>query len=164
MTSFTRILCHSLVAVSLLGLGPLAVHAQLLPDRDADGMPDATDNCPYHANPGQADVDRSSRGDLCECGDQTGDGRVDVPALGAAVEGPSPAPMPERREPATASSTTSGTASIASCVRVSVITHEASPASCHECVPPSCRKCDGVAKHTSRLLAAATLRRSRGRS
>ena len=49
-----------------------------LADRDGDGIPDASDNCPYYANPNQSDVDQNGRGDLCECSDQNGDGRVDV--------------------------------------------------------------------------------------
>jgi thrombospondin type 3 repeat protein len=47
-------------------------------DRDGDGIPDGTDNCPYLANPDQRDTDLNGRGDACECGDQNGDGRVDV--------------------------------------------------------------------------------------
>jgi hypothetical protein len=47
-------------------------------DGDVDGTPDALDNCPFEPNPDQGDVDVNGIGDACECGDQTGDGRVDV--------------------------------------------------------------------------------------
>jgi uncharacterized repeat protein (TIGR03806 family) len=50
-------------------------------DSDADGASDDTDNCPYYANPDQGDADADLRGDLCECGDQNGDGRVNVTDL-----------------------------------------------------------------------------------
>lgn len=36
------------------------------PDADSDGIPDATDNCPDRANPGQADKDGNGTGDACE--------------------------------------------------------------------------------------------------
>ena len=35
-------------------------------DRDGDGIPDASDNCPDNANPGQGDGDRDGVGDACE--------------------------------------------------------------------------------------------------
>jgi uncharacterized repeat protein (TIGR01451 family) len=47
-------------------------------DRDGDGVSDTADNCPYHANPDQTESDANGRGNACECGDQTGDGTVDV--------------------------------------------------------------------------------------
>jgi hypothetical protein len=48
------------------------------PDRDGDGVPDASDVCPDQPDPAQLDVDANGRGNACECGDQTGDGVVDV--------------------------------------------------------------------------------------
>jgi hypothetical protein len=36
------------------------------PDGDADGVPDATDNCPSEPNPGQEDSDFDGQGDACE--------------------------------------------------------------------------------------------------
>lgn len=37
-------------------------------DRDADGVPDASDNCPDTANPGQADDDGDGIGNACDTG------------------------------------------------------------------------------------------------
>ena len=43
---------------------------ELLLDRDEDGIPDKSDNCPDTPNPDQADVDEDGVGDACEfaCG------------------------------------------------------------------------------------------------
>lgn len=68
-------------------IGPLATG---FPDRDADGIPDSADNCPFWANPTQTDTDGDHRGDACECGDQDGDGRngvSDIVAINAAIVG-----------------------------------------------------------------------------
>ena len=52
------------------------------PDLDGDGDPDACDNCPFVANPGQEDtggVDTAEPdgiGNACQCGDVTGNGIV----------------------------------------------------------------------------------------
>jgi len=54
-------------------------------DRDEDGVPDATDNCPNHANGNQANLDLDTAGDACDpaamnperCGDRGGDGTDD---------------------------------------------------------------------------------------
>ena len=70
----------------LLSLGFLIAVTALLPevahvqgaDSDGDGVPAATDNCAVWPNPGQSDVDGNGIGDACECGDQDGNGRVDV--------------------------------------------------------------------------------------
>jgi hypothetical protein len=56
-------------------------------DTDQDGIPNATDNCPFTANPDQNDGDGNGRGDACDhaCSDgidNDGDGRVDYPADG----------------------------------------------------------------------------------
>jgi hypothetical protein len=47
-------------------------------DRDGDAVPDLEDNCPVAPNPLQLNTDGNSLGDACECGDQTGDGWVNV--------------------------------------------------------------------------------------
>jgi hypothetical protein len=47
-------------------------------DGDGDGIPDAVDDCPYYASANRTDTDHNRRGDVCECGDQNLDGRVDV--------------------------------------------------------------------------------------
>ncbi len=46
------------------------------PDADADGVPDATDNCPNMVNAGQEDADQDGIGDACEP-DTDGDGVPD---------------------------------------------------------------------------------------
>ena len=42
------------------------VTATPLPDRDSDGVPDATDNCPDNWNPAQSDADGDHIGDMCD--------------------------------------------------------------------------------------------------
>lgn len=42
------------------------VVAPTVTDSDGDGVPDATDNCPNTANPGQADADGDGIGDACD--------------------------------------------------------------------------------------------------
>jgi hypothetical protein len=60
-------------------------------DRDCDGLADTADNCPYYASPNAADTDGDRRGDVCECGDQNGDGRnnvADLVAINVAIFNP----------------------------------------------------------------------------
>jgi hypothetical protein len=62
------------------------------PDTDGDAIEDPDDNCPAFANAAQSDVDANGIGDLCECGDQNGDGRVnvlDLIAINLAIFNPS---------------------------------------------------------------------------
>jgi hypothetical protein len=47
------------------GAGIMA--GELPPDTDGDGVPDSVDNCPYDANPDQADFDADGVGDACDC-------------------------------------------------------------------------------------------------
>ncbi len=46
------------------------------PDYDEDGIPDYKDNCVYHANEDQEDLDENERGDICE--DHDRDGVIDI--------------------------------------------------------------------------------------
>ena len=48
------------------------------PDTDGDGIPDTDDICSAWPNAGQEDTDQNGIGDVCECGDQTGDGVVSI--------------------------------------------------------------------------------------
>jgi hypothetical protein len=51
------------------------------PDGDGDGIADDGDNCPFYASADLADADGDGRGNVCECGDQNGDGRSTVSDL-----------------------------------------------------------------------------------
>jgi hypothetical protein len=60
-------------------------------DFDCDGIPNAVDVCPRFNAQDQTDTDGNGRGDLCECGDQSGDGTVnvdDILAVNAAIFNP----------------------------------------------------------------------------
>jgi hypothetical protein len=47
-------------------------------DRDSDFLGDSCDLCPDFAGAANRDRDANGIGDVCECGDQSGDGHVDV--------------------------------------------------------------------------------------
>jgi hypothetical protein len=60
-------------------------------DGDCDGIGDTVDNCPHHASDDLADADGDGRGDVCECGDQNGDGSntvSDLIAINVAIFNP----------------------------------------------------------------------------
>jgi hypothetical protein len=63
--------------------GPIAAFSALTSaaDTDGDGVADPIDVCPAFPNPDQSDRDGNGIGDVCECGDQNGDARVDVQDL-----------------------------------------------------------------------------------
>jgi hypothetical protein len=48
-----------------------------LPDTDSDGIPDASDNCPFVPNNSQTNSDPLPAGDACQCGDVNNDFKVD---------------------------------------------------------------------------------------
>src|SRR5262249_17194343 len=50
-------------------------------DSDGDGYIDPLDRCPAFPDPAQVDRDQNGIGDLCECGDQDGNGTLDVSDL-----------------------------------------------------------------------------------
>jgi hypothetical protein len=51
--------------------------SEFTPDQDNDGVPDATDNCPTVANPGQENNDGDAQGDACDPDDDN-DGVLDT--------------------------------------------------------------------------------------
>jgi hypothetical protein len=55
-------------------------------DADADGLPDAVDNCPAVANPPQRDADADGLGDACDDGDSDRDGVPDASDLCPAAD------------------------------------------------------------------------------
>ncbi len=57
------------------------------PDRESDGVPDATDNCPDAANPDQADRDRDRIGDVCDSSDASVPPEVGETVIARVVSG-----------------------------------------------------------------------------
>ncbi len=81
-TTFTS-LTGGPVMLSSAQLLAAANNVATFADRDGDGLPDVSDNCPDVANPGQEDTGgigvgspKDGIGDACQCGDVNGDGRV----------------------------------------------------------------------------------------
>jgi hypothetical protein len=65
-------------------------------DTDGDGIGDPTDRCPRFATADNTDTDGNGRGNACECGDQTRDGRVtvaDIVGINARIFTPNPPPL-----------------------------------------------------------------------
>jgi len=91
-----------LAAVLVLVLVALALCAPVASavgsDRDADGIPNASDNCAKQYNPDQKDLDGDGKGDVCDS-DRDGDGQLnaDDPCPDDALNGcvaPPPPPPP----------------------------------------------------------------------
>jgi acid phosphatase type 7 len=91
-----------LAAVLVLVLVALALCAPVASavgsDRDADGIRNASDNCPKNYNPDQKDLDGDGKGDVCDS-DRDGDGQLnaDDPCPDDALNGcvaPPPPPPP----------------------------------------------------------------------
>jgi len=55
-----------LVATAVITLGAAGARAQTIPDQDADGIADESDNCVFLANPSQIDSDGDGVGDGCD--------------------------------------------------------------------------------------------------
>jgi hypothetical protein len=65
--------------------------ASALPDADGDGWVNGLDLCPYFNSANLSDSDVNGIGNACECGDQNGDGTVnvqDIVAISAAIFDP----------------------------------------------------------------------------
>jgi len=80
-TAFPNLLMEPVINPSLsddLDLTPLLFRdIGWFPDRDLDHLADDHDNCPFIANPDQADNDHDGAGDLCDVDDDN-DGRPDL--------------------------------------------------------------------------------------
>jgi hypothetical protein len=70
-----------------------SVNVRVQRDTDGDGIPDATDKCPYLSSSDQTDTNVDGIGDVCQCGDLntpqgepqwSGDGHVSVSDISAA--------------------------------------------------------------------------------
>jgi hypothetical protein len=73
-------------AMKAMVLGSMLLLAAAEADTDGDGIPDAEDRCPAFASADQKDSDGDGIGDVCQCGDANGDGRVNVSDIVAAKE------------------------------------------------------------------------------
>lgn len=74
------------------GAGPITPS-----DSDGDGVPDATDNCPGIANPGQADLDHDRSGDVCDS-DLDGDGVPQIAPPGSYLDNCPVVPNPDQKD------------------------------------------------------------------
>jgi acid phosphatase type 7 len=93
-----------LAAVLVLVLVALALCAPVASavgsDRDADGIRNASDNCPKQYNPDQKDLDGDGKGDVCDS-DRDGDGQLnaDDPCPDDALNGCIAPPPPPSSDP-----------------------------------------------------------------
>lgn len=99
------------------------------PDGDGDGVPDASDNCPVTANPGQADADADGTGDACEppvtgpgpgpgTGGGGGGGTGGGGGSGGGATPPAPLPLPPSVLPSRDTSVARGAARTPASVRL----------------------------------------------
>jgi hypothetical protein len=64
-------------------------------DKDGDGLSDAADNCPSHANADQSDIDGDGKGDVCDS-DMDGDGHANGKELAHGTDERDPNDYPRR--------------------------------------------------------------------
>jgi hypothetical protein len=87
--------CTATYPGTLTGTGPSPppCESRTASDRDGDGVPDASDNCPDNPNPGQVDTDGDGAGDACDPDDDN-DGVPDSQDMCRVVPGNSPSGCP----------------------------------------------------------------------
>ncbi|MEA2150086.1 MAG: hypothetical protein QOD69_1916 [Solirubrobacteraceae bacterium] len=64
--AYASLMLSSRTTVTIADDDPASVQQPPLPDRDGDGVPDSTDNCPNVSNAAQADGDHDGLGTVCD--------------------------------------------------------------------------------------------------